>query len=174
MKRILSPRDWLGPLLLVTVISPATAQSLSLSGPARVVDGDTLYVGDRKVRLFGIDGPESTQSCVSFQGQRWSCGASSKAALKQLVEGQVVTCQWTGMRSHDRIVARCTVAGIDIAQSQVAAGMALDFPKFSRGQYARDEQRARASRTGIHSGPFLAPWHYRQVQRLRKAQLHAQ
>ena len=36
-----------------------------LAGRARVIDGDTIEVGTARVRLFGIDAPESAQRCVA-------------------------------------------------------------------------------------------------------------
>jgi endonuclease YncB( thermonuclease family) len=34
----------------------------SLTGPARVIDGDTIVVADELVRLHGIDAPELDQT----------------------------------------------------------------------------------------------------------------
>ena len=50
------------------VIAPAGP---SLTGPARIIDGDTLAVQGTRVRLHGIDAPESAQYCRS-QGRPWS------------------------------------------------------------------------------------------------------
>ena len=48
----------------------ATAD-LTLSGPARLIDGDTLETRGTRVRLHGIDAPESAQRCRSG-GRIWS------------------------------------------------------------------------------------------------------
>lgn len=48
-------------LLLVALALPANAEVVS--GPAYAVDGDTLILNDRQVRLAGIDAPELDQSC---------------------------------------------------------------------------------------------------------------
>ena len=45
----------------------------AFTGPARMIDGDTLDVGGVRIRLHGIDAPESEQSCQAG-GKRWSCG----------------------------------------------------------------------------------------------------
>jgi endonuclease YncB( thermonuclease family) len=44
------------PIILIVLASPALAQH-SLIGTARSIDGDSLYVGAKEVRLFGIDAP---------------------------------------------------------------------------------------------------------------------
>ena len=54
-----------------------TIQS-DLAGRARVIDGDTIVVGSARIRLFGVDAPESAQSCVA--GSRpWSCDRARSA-----------------------------------------------------------------------------------------------
>lgn len=56
----------IGALLLAT-------QSIAQSG-VRVVDGDTLQIGQTTYRLFGIDAPEHGQKCATRGGGSWSCG----------------------------------------------------------------------------------------------------
>jgi endonuclease YncB( thermonuclease family) len=66
-------------IVLVVLALPAPALATMVEGRARVVDGDTLEVGGRKVRLFGIDAPELDQTCDA-EGQLWACGAEARAA----------------------------------------------------------------------------------------------
>ncbi len=47
-------------LALILTLAPAVALA-EISGPARVVDGDTLEIGGERIRLYGIDAPESAQ-----------------------------------------------------------------------------------------------------------------
>ena len=53
-----------------------------VSGPARVIDGDTLDIGTTRVRLFGIDAPESAQRCKDAKLAEWACGRSATRALE--------------------------------------------------------------------------------------------
>ena len=64
-------------LLAMILISPVIifghhwrphAQQATLSGHARVIDGDTIVIGEVHVRLFGIDAPESDQTCNDAHG----------------------------------------------------------------------------------------------------------
>ena len=55
-------------LLLAT---PALAQDIT--GPARVIDGDTLDVAGQRIRLYGIDAPEKNQTC-QIEDVSWACG----------------------------------------------------------------------------------------------------
>ena len=72
-------------------IGEALAQDIS--GKARVVDGDTIWIGKTKIRLHGIDAPEMKQTCRTSKGKEQFCGKLAKQALQKLVKGQSVTCK---------------------------------------------------------------------------------
>jgi endonuclease YncB( thermonuclease family) len=80
-------------LLLAAAPAPALAQPREFSSASvRVVDGDTMAVGDTKVRMFGIDAPESSQTCTGAAGETTPCGATSTQALAAAVAGRPVRC----------------------------------------------------------------------------------
>ena len=57
-----------GFLVLTLIVStPAFAD---VTGKARVVDGDTIHIGKTKIRLHGLDAPESKQTCTA-DGKEW-------------------------------------------------------------------------------------------------------
>ena len=53
-----------------------------LGSVPRIVDADTLEVAGQKVRLQGIDAPESGQSCRQATGHRYQCGEHATEALR--------------------------------------------------------------------------------------------
>jgi endonuclease YncB( thermonuclease family) len=62
-----------------------TASQVRFAGPAgavagksRVIDGDTLDVGSRRIRLAGIDAPEREQQCIDAAKQPTACGKTSR------------------------------------------------------------------------------------------------
>lgn len=77
-------------LLLWTAVSDVSASDVS--GRAQVIDGDTLRIGDVRIRLFGIDAPEQDQTCISPDGDDWPCGLWVTEQVTGMVEGKSVSC----------------------------------------------------------------------------------
>ena len=159
------------PLLATTLILLALAFSASaharIAGPATVTDGDSLRVSGSRIRLFGIDAPESQQTCVAG-GQRWRCGLSATRALRKAIAGRPVVCTERDRDRYGRIVAVCRVGGRDINAWMVSQGLALAYRKYSRA-YVAQERAAKAARRGLWRGDFVAPWDWRRGQRLAAA-----
>lgn len=154
--------------LMLCLATPALAD---FDGQVRAYDGDGIYVGDTKVRLFGIDAPELTQMCTGANGQAYPCGELSYAALAQMFDGAWATCEGFD-QSYDRIVARCWVDGQDIAQEMVLAGWAEAYREFSM-DYDLAEKTAQVRGVGIWGGSFQSPSAYRADQRSAQAQANA-
>lgn len=83
--------------------------SVTLSGTPRVIDGDTLKVNGVRVRLHGIDAPESAQKCIA-DGRRWRCGQRAASALAQRISGGSVSCKERARDAYGRMVAVCRAA----------------------------------------------------------------
>src|SRR5258708_12296680 len=93
-----------GVTALMLLLAAAWAAALWLRPAAHadryaVVDGDTLALWPRhcllsrlgigclgqRLRLYGVDAFESTQTCRDAKGTLWHCGAVPPARLRQLV-----------------------------------------------------------------------------------------
>ncbi len=145
---------------LMLIAAQPVAAAADVAGPARVVDGDTIVVDGTRVRLAGIDAPESRQQCWRPQGV-WSCGRIAKAVLVALIDGRAVNCTERGHDRYRRIVGVCSVEGIEINRAMVAGGWALAYRSISRA-YVRDEDDAREAARGVWSSTFLPPWSWRR------------
>jgi hypothetical protein len=69
----------LAVLLLSTV--PALGATPTITGIPRIVDGDTVLIDETKIRLSGIDAPETDQVCLDPAGERWPCGVTTSDEL---------------------------------------------------------------------------------------------
>src|SRR6476646_7451391 len=67
----------------VTLATPAFASDLA--GQANIIDGDTLEIHGTRIRLWGIDAPESTQLCRNDDSNLYQCGRASATALAGLL-----------------------------------------------------------------------------------------
>jgi endonuclease YncB( thermonuclease family) len=108
----------------------------AVSGPAYVVDGDTVRLGAVSVRLAGLDCEELGEPH----------GQEARAFLVSITAGRELTCTLTGARSHGRHIGRCTIAGADVAAALVAAGLCLDCARYSAGAYRAQEPDGARSR----------------------------
>ncbi len=70
-------------LALLLTLLPAIALA-DVAGPVRVIDGDTIEVAGARIRLHGIDAPESGQRCRR-QGVAWLCRAEASQLRSTLV-----------------------------------------------------------------------------------------
>ena len=118
-------------------------------------DGDTCKVRDGKqsfkVRLSGIDAPES--------GQEFSTEATM--FLEAMVKGKVVTLKCDGV-TYDRKACSVFFGKIDVQAALVRAGWALDYPKYSKGKYGAAQLEARKAKRGMwQKADFTSPYCYR-------------
>jgi endonuclease YncB( thermonuclease family) len=138
----------------------ALAQS-ALAGTARVIDGDTIELAGRHVRLEGIDAPETAQTCGRWLIGTWPCGQAAGDALEKLIGGQTVSCDSRGLDKYGRTLGVCFVAGRDINAEMVREGYAWAFVKYSTS-YVQEEAEARALHVGIWQGKAEPAWEFRE------------
>lgn len=132
-------------------------------GRATVLDGDTIEVRGRRIRLHGIDAPENDQVCER-DGRPWRCGLDATQALRRHLGARTVTCRELDIDRFGRSVARCFADGEDVNAWLVRNGWAVAYRRYSEA-YVRDEAEARAARRGIWAGRFEMPESYRQTSR---------
>jgi len=90
-----------------------------------VTDGDTLRCrSGERVRLAGIDAPETAGHCRRGRVCTPGDPNRSKAALERLASRQTLSCRKVGT-SYNRVVAFCSVGGVDLSCAQVRAGQAV-------------------------------------------------
>jgi endonuclease YncB( thermonuclease family) len=166
------PLAFIGALLLAP--GPAVAQTIV--GPALAIDGDSLSVGGREVRLQGVDAPEMAQSCKDANGRPWACGVAARDALAGLLARGPATCAIDPRDPADRYgrtLARCAAGGADLGEAMARAGLAVAYDRYLAYRegdlrpYApallAAEDEARAARRGIWRGRFDLPELWRRA-----------
>jgi endonuclease YncB( thermonuclease family) len=154
-------------LLLAVVLLLASLAAHAETIQGRVVgvhDGDTITVLDgtktqHKIRLAGIDAPESKQAF----------GQASKKHLSDLVFGKDVTLECGKTDKYRREVCVAMLDGHDANLAQVKAGMAWWYWKYNkeqtprqRAEYEAAEVTARAGKVGLwRDADAVPPWEWR-------------
>ena len=128
----------------------------SITGYARVSDGDTIQINRQRIRLIDIDAPELYQFCT-LDDASYPCGEQSKQHLINLINGRMVSCVSEKRDKFDRFLGRCSVDGIDINQQMVEDGWAVSYYG-----YQRQENKARKQSLGIWAGSFERPRDWRR------------
>jgi endonuclease YncB( thermonuclease family) len=150
-------------LVLLLLAAPAQAAQ-NLSGPATVIDGDTIELNGVRIHLYGIDAPESAQLCETAGGRSYPCGREATRRLRHRIGEATVTCEPHQPDGKGRISAVCRVGAEDLSAWLVTQGFAL-ASRTSSTSYVRQESRAWATRKGIWAGTFERPADWRDDHR---------
>lgn len=133
------------------------SQTEAMAGRPRVVDGDTLVIDGKRIRLVGIDAPELRQTCRR-DVRDWPCGTEARDRLVALIGDAKTLCATNGSDRYGRILAVCTARNLDLNAAMVGAGYAIAF-----GDYKAEEGAAKLGRLGLWAGTFDAPRTWRQT-----------
>ena len=157
----------LAAILAMFLIAATTGAALAdITGTASIIDGDTIDIHGERIRLHGIDAPESRQTCIS-NGATWPCGQSATDALASFIGGGPVRCKEQGTDRYGRTIAACTVQGEDIEAFMVLNGWALAYRQYSL-DYVDEETIAQDAHAGLWRGAFVPPWDWRRGVRLEQ------
>jgi len=149
--------------LVVALAGGAVAADLRV---VRVSDGDTFTGLDDahrevKVRLHGIDAPESKQAF----------GTVARKALADLVAGKVVSVEEVDRDRYGRVVGRVTIGEKFVNAEMVRAGLAWRYVTYDkRNEFGKLEDDARRLRRGLWDDAHpVAPWEWRKGESDRQA-----
>ena len=142
-------------------------------GIPKIVDGDTVYINNYKIRLEGIDAPEMKQECKreklkisSIIGytfyEDYYCGKYSKEKLAAKVSGSKIRCISSTKDRYKRYLAKCFKDGINLNQWMVRSGLAVAYRRYSK-EYIPDEDFAKENKLGLWKGKFLNPEKWRKL-----------
>ncbi|MEM9733011.1 MAG: thermonuclease family protein [Pseudomonadota bacterium] len=147
-------------LLVAAIVWLDTSNPQNFAGSAIAVDGDSLQMDGKRLRIASIDAPELAQTCTA-NGKQWPCGRASRDHLRRLIRVNL-QCTTTGLDRYDRHLVRCMAGGEDVGAAMVQAGMAVGY-----GAYFSQEAAAKAAKRGLWRGTFTRPQDWREANRAR-------
>lgn len=140
----------------IVAMLPEQEKGETLVGRLRVIDGDSVRLGDTEIRLAGLDAPELRQTCER-EGQNWDCGQAARSFLAAHIGRKDASCKSQGLDRYGRTLAVCSLAGQDINAVMVREGMAVSY-----GGYQTEEAEARRAKRGVWAGQFMTPQDWRR------------
>ena len=165
-KRLVNPALAAITLVLAGALPACSGETVDpdLQGVASVIDGDTIEIHGTRIRLNGIDAPESGQRCQNARGTAWRCGQQAALALSDRIGRRQVNCQQTDTDRYGRVVADCFAGGENLNRWMVREGWAVAYRQYSTA-YIAAEDDARTGQRGIWQGRFDMPWDWRAERR---------
>ncbi|MBS0219934.1 MAG: thermonuclease family protein [Proteobacteria bacterium] len=136
--------------VLLAVATPGGASAQT------VLDGNTIVLEGRHVRLWGIDAPDLHATCSG-----WPAGEIAAAFLHDLISNRSIACAAHGVHATGKLFGICRAAGVDVGATMVRKGMAWAAVKYTR-DYVQQEAAAKAENLGIYAhhclpGPDTIP-----------------
>ena len=145
----------------IAIVFALPSSGAELTGQATVIDGDTIDIHGTRIRLYGIDAPESRQTCEAA-GEVYRCGQQAAFVLADHIGRHTVYCISKGDPDrYGRMIAICYTDGQDLSAWLVEQGWALAFRRYSAA-YVGQEQAAETAVRGMWAGKFVAPWDWRK------------
>lgn len=131
---------------------------------ARVVSGDTLVLaGGRYLRLFGIDAPESNQTCSDGYGKAYRCGQQAASWLSSWIQDNELECRVINQNEQGNIVGTCSLGAYDLGAALINAGWAVVYKQHT-DIYMPYQIQAQNNHRGLWQGEFYMPWDWRKIQ----------
>jgi len=159
--------------IIIFLIFSTNILAQEIIGIPKIVDGDTVYINNYKIRLEGIDAPEMKQKCKkeklkisSIIGytfyEDYYCGKHSKESLAAKVKRSKIKCISFTKDRYKRYLAKCFKGKINLNQWMVRNGYAVAYRRYSK-EYIPDEDFAKENKLGLWQGKFLNPEKWRKL-----------
>lgn len=134
----------------------------------KVVDGDSLEDGERRIRLDGIDAPELIQTCFTASGEEYACGKEARNFIAEFVADNDINCDCLPQKDrYGRELCECFVGDQSLNEALVEAGWAMSYRDT---KYDKRQDEAEAARRGIWQGKFMRPALFRALERANEQQ----
>ena len=89
-----------------------------------VIDGDTFSLNGTRIRIAGIDAPETHSARCPYEAQ---IGAAATQKLAERLRGRPLWVSGIKVDSYGRNVAVVRVSGEDVADAMIGSGLARNY-----------------------------------------------
>ena len=157
-------------IFFILIYNNARSEEIKeISGNAQIIDGDTIKINSKKIRLHGIDAPEFKQKCkkpyltiIFFTFTKdYPCGKISTQKLQKKINNKVITCKILDIDRYKRLIGECYKRNLNLNSWLVSNGHAVAYRKYSK-KYISNEINAKNEKKGLWQGKFEMPWDYRR------------
>ena len=149
--------------LIVLLIINSNLLAKEISGFPHIIDGDTVKIFNKRIRLHGIDAPEKKQVCVK-NSTEYSCGKKATIALVKKIDGKKVLCEvQNNLDRYKRYIGVCFVGEVNLNKWLVRNGHAVAYRRYSK-DFIEDENYANKNKLGLWSGNFTYPEKWRKLK----------
>ncbi|MBO7097626.1 MAG: thermonuclease family protein [Alphaproteobacteria bacterium] len=157
---------------ILAILITSFAMQTTAGFDVKVVDGDSLEIKNKRIRLVGIDAPEYFQECYDANGKAYACGKEAKNHLEKLIkngvrQGEKVKCYQESTDRYKRDLSICRIKNTELNLEMIKAGYAISYRD---ERYLLAEKRARQKKKGIWQGKFMRPEIYRAIKREEEKQ----
>lgn len=157
-------------ILIINFFLNQALNATEIYGKPKIIDGDTISIKNKKIRLEGIDAPEMRQTCklqylnlsfFSFK-KTYLCGIKAKEKLVKKINNENITCKILSKDRYKRYIATCYKNKKNLNKWMVRNGYAVAYLRYSK-EYLRDENYAKKKGLGLWRGAFLRPEKWRKL-----------
>jgi len=138
--------------LLATALPFAAAFAAEVSGTAKIIDAQTLIVGDKTIWLQEVETPRPGDTCT-YEDRRIDCGKIAKTGLQDLTAGATVVCRAKAEKSNGIWFGRCEAGGYDLSEGLIYTGWGRAAKNAS--PYLKNlELQSKVKKRGLWKGEF--------------------
>lgn len=134
-----------------------------LIGTPKVVNGDTISIGGKYIKFFGVDAAVANQTCADKNGRSYKCGQEAATWLKSWITDYDVECRIVKRDAKGNMMGVCFLGEYDIGAAIVNAGWAVADTRIT-DIYLPYQQQAQSNRRGLWQGQFYMPSDWRKLQ----------
>lgn len=143
-----------------------TGKLVFVGKPTKITDGDTIVLANIiKIRMDGIDAPETKQKCLDDAGKEYDCGKKATEHLKQIIGGDRLHCKLHKYDRFGRYIMTCYKSdNTNIHAQMIKDGYAV-VSTYGAEKYLEQEMYARQNGLGVWKGKIRHPHCFRHQKK---------